>query len=239
VEPPGNPFLDLRVRKAIYHAINIRHLVNDLLVGHAIEATQPAAPKVFGYNGVIRRLDYDPAAARQLLREAGYPNGFTVRLDVSNNRYRSDVEIGKAIAADLGSIGIRVRLNSMSIEELIALREKMDSSFCMTGWALPSTDVSGAIDYLLHTRQPGKGFGMQNNGGYSNPEVDRLAEESSMTMDPVTRAALLEKALQIAMQDVAVVPLYVENNLSAYSARVLWEPRADEYIYVKSIRLSP
>src|SRR5262249_558008 len=102
----ANPFRDLRVRQPIAHAINIDHILNDVMLNFASPPTQLVAAKVFGYNETLQRLPYDPVKAKALLKESGYPDGFSVRFDITNGRYRNDVEIGKAIAQDLKAIGI-------------------------------------------------------------------------------------------------------------------------------------
>ena len=184
VNAPSNPFRDYRVRKAIYHAVNLRKIVNEILRGNAMEATQLTAPKVFGHNAAIHRLEYDPALSRELLKQAGYPAGFSVRFDVTNNRHRNDLEIGKSIAADLKKVGIQANINAVGIEVLEQMRARSDSSFQMMGWTLPSTDSSGALDYLVHTSNPEAGYGIENIAGYSNPEVDRLIQESAGKIEP-------------------------------------------------------
>ncbi len=236
VNVSSNPFKDFRVRKAIYHAVNVRKIVNEILRGNAMEASQLTAPKVFGHNAAIRRLDYDPALSRDLLKQAGYPAGFAVRFDVTNNRHRNDLEIGKSIAADLKEVGIQANLNAVGIEVLEQMRDRGDSSFQMMGWTLPSTDASGTLDYLVHSANPETGYGIQNVSGYSNPDVDRMIEDSAGKIEPAERARLLEKAMEVCMNELPYIPLHVENSVLASRQEVQFEPRSDEYLYIKSMR---
>jgi peptide/nickel transport system substrate-binding protein len=235
VNTGANPFRDYRVRKAIYHAVNIRKIVNDILRGNAMEATQLTAPKVFGHNASIRRLEYDPALSRKLLKQAGYPAGFAVRFDITNNRHRNDLEIGKSIADDLKEVGIQANVNAVGIEVLQQMRARGESSFQMMGWTLPSTDASGSLDYLVHSSNPNAGYGIQNVAGYSNPGVDLLIEESAGKIEPAGRAALLEKAMELCMNELPYIPLHVENSVLASRQEVNFEPRSDEYLYIKSM----
>lgn len=231
----GNFFRDLRVRQAVYHAVNVDHLIQNIQKGYADPATQLVAPMVYGYSNELHRLPYDPQKSRQLLSEAGYPRGFDVRLDVTNNRYHRDVQTGDAISKDLGAVGISVQLNARPLKEWLELRRKGDSSFYLAGWIVGSGDASGALDYLLHTPNTDAGYGAANNGGYSNPALDTLIEECGRTMDPRARLKILEEAMQIAMNDVAVVPLYLEKNLTATRNDIVWEPYPDQLIHLNSI----
>ncbi|MBI2840286.1 MAG: hypothetical protein HYX75_18370 [Acidobacteria bacterium] len=231
-----NPFFDRRVREAVQRAIDVDHIVDNILQRNAIPATQIVAPGLFGYCDEVRRPPYDPEGAKKLLREAGYGRGFAVRLDLTDNRYRNDLEIGKAIANDLGKVGIRVSLNPMPIGALNESLRAHTSSFFMRGWSLPSADASGAFDFCVHTADPRGGYGSENSGGYSNPEVDRLIERSAETMQPKQRLQLLEHTMKLVMHDLPYVPLHVENNVAASLAEVEWRNRPDEFIYVQSIR---
>ena len=231
-----NPFHDLRVRHAVYHAINIERMVREVQKGYAEPATQLVAPIVYGYNNQLQRLPYDPEKSRDLLSQAGFPKGFDIRLDITNNRYRRDVQTGKAVVEDLAAVGIRVQLNARPLKEWLELRRRGESVFYLAGWVVGSGDASGALDYLLHTPNGTAGYGSANDGGYTNASLDTLIEECGRTMDPRVRLTMLEDAMRMAMNDVPVVPLYVENNLSAACADIAWEPYPDQLIRLSSIR---
>jgi len=234
---PRNPFQDVRVRKAFYQAINIDAIVKNIMKGHASIATQLVAPKVIGYNDTISRLEYNTESARRLLEQAGYGHGFEVRFDITNNRYPNDVEIGQAVAADLAAVGIRARLNAVDKDRLLRMRDECDTSFYMAGWIDGNADAASAFEFLVHTRQPQLNYGTANGGGYSNPEVDRLIEQSSEEPVPSQRILMLESAMQRTMEDFVFVPLLVENNVTATSPAVEWKPRLDELIHCDTIRL--
>jgi len=231
-----NPFRDLRVRQAVYHAIDADRMIREVQRGYAEPATQLVAPIVYGFNNQLQRLPFDPKKSRELLSQAGYPNGFDIRLDVTNNRYRRDVQTGKAVAEDLAAVGIRVQLNARPLKEWLELRREGRSPFYLGGWIVGSGDASGALDYLLHTPNSEAGYGSANDGRYTNPSLDTLIEECGRTMDPRRRLTMLEDAMRIAMNDVPVVPLYVEKNLTATRANIVWEPYPDQVIRLASVR---
>src|SRR5690606_2482451 len=95
------------------HAINVDDIVQYVMGGAAYPANQFIHPNAYGYNPNIVRPEYNPEKARELLAEAGYPNGFTVRLDAPNDRYINDAEIAQAIAGQLRQVGINVNVNLM------------------------------------------------------------------------------------------------------------------------------
>lgn len=236
VQAVANPFLDLRVRKALLCGINTKHIVKDILEGFADEASQMVAPLIYGYNPGLVRPAYDPDRARALLAEAGYPNGFAVRFDFSKDRYRNDEEIGRSISSDLEKIGIHVRQNALTRQQLFDLLDRNDTSLYMVGWFLTNGDASNLFDFLIHSRNKSFGYGGQNVGGYSNPEMDRLIETTAAMADPAFRAEALRKMMKQAMDDLPYIPLHTEHNFCASSAALEWQPRADEYLFVKDIR---
>lgn len=237
VDQPVNPFRDIRVRKAVYHGINSARILRDVMKDRANSATQLVAPRVLGYNREIKRLAHDAETARDLLKQSGYPQGFRVRLDVTNNRYQNDVQIGQAVVQDLQAIGIQVQLNAVDKDTLLRMRDSRETSFYMAGWMDGSADAGSLFDFLVHSRDPSRAYGTANGGGYSNPEVDRLIEQASEEMVPFRRIALLERSMRLTMDDFALIPLHVEHNITAISRRLQWEARSDELLFANTIRL--
>jgi len=105
----NNPFLDLRVRKAIYHAINIDEIIDNALDGYAEPASQFVSNYIFGYNPQIKRLSYDLEKAQQYMEDAGYENGFDIILDCRGSELRENAS--RIIADQLSLINITVEVN--------------------------------------------------------------------------------------------------------------------------------
>jgi len=236
--PDGqNPTADIRVRKAIYHAIDIEPLIKGPFKGLAIPASQLLTPYIFGYNPNISRLSYDIDLAKQLLTEAGYENGFDIEMDIITHLYEYNLENCRLIAEQLSKVGINLSLNKLSTDEFNkkVVIEK-NTSMWLVGWGSISAD--GGIFYDLFIRSKGDGYnGFYNSGYYSNPVVDSLAEEASIEMKSEKRAKLLKEGFKIALvDDVILVPLFSQELFVLTTEDVLMQPRADSWIVVKDIR---
>lgn len=113
------PFKDQRVRLAANLAIDREGINSNLLLGKSIPATQPASPLTFGYNPNVKPFPFDPAQAKKLLAEAGYPNGFEFDAVVLPGNFPADNDIYQQAAQNLGSIGIKVNLRAITIAEFV------------------------------------------------------------------------------------------------------------------------
>ncbi|MCD6581114.1 MAG: ABC transporter substrate-binding protein [Desulfuromusa sp.] len=228
-----NPFADVRVRRAIYYAINEKNIVKYIMNGFAEPAGQFQPHVVFGYDDSIKRVSFDPAQAKKLLADAGYPNGFEVVMDAPNNRYINDEQIAQAVASDLAKVKIKVKVNAMPKSAYFPKVNSSDSSFIMLGWSNSDGDASSFLDACVHTYDQDKGYGRYNGGRYSNPEVDRLIEESDVTIDQVKRLELMKKAQKIALvDDQNIIPLHYQVDLYAFNNKINFKPRIDSHLYV-------
>ncbi len=228
-----NPFADVRVRRAIYYAINEKNIVKYIMNGFAEPAGQFQPHVVFGYDDSIKRVSFDPAKAKKLLAEAGYPDGFEVVMDAPNNRYINDEQIAQAVASDLAKVKIKVKVNAMPKSAYFPKVNSSDSSFNMLGWSNSDGDASSFLDACVHTYDQDKGYGRYNGGRYSNPEVDRLIEESDVTIDQGKRLELMKKAQKIALvDDQNIIPLHYQVDLYAFNNKINFKPRIDSHLYV-------
>jgi len=234
--PDGdNPTADVKVRKAIYHAIDEKAIIEEVMGGAAEPASQFLPPHIFGYNPDIERLPYNQSKARELLNEAGYPEGFDIEFDCPTDRYVNDKEICEAIAEDLSEVGVNATLNAQPKKEFFPKVLARNTSFHLLGWAADTADGAEIFDYMLTTAgtQPGKGS--VNLGYYSNPLVDEMGRRSSTTLDPEKRLTIMQEGFAIAMEDVAWVPLHLQSLLYGKASDVEWEPRADVKIVLDDI----
>lgn len=206
----ANPFQDRRVRLAIYQAIDIDAIVEQIMRGQATAAASMVAPGVQGFPAALERHAYDPDAAKALLAEAGYADGFSVTLDCPNDRYVNDESICQAIVGMLARIGIEVDLlaqpRSVYFAKVLA-QGGYDTSFYLLGWTPGSLDSWHALYNLVHSRTE-DGAGAFNLGGYSNAEIDALSARILTETDLATRNALITEAWQLLHDDVGYIPLH-------------------------------
>jgi len=234
--PDGkNPTADIRVRKAIYQAVNITPLINGPFKGFATPTSQIVTPYIFGYNSAIGRLPYNITASQELLAEAGYEDGFNITMDCITEGYDYNAENCYLIAQQLSTIGIHVTMNNLSMDEYDrkVIQEK-NTSMYVFGWGEISMDGSGIYDLFI--RSVGKSSGTYNSGYYSNAEVDRLSIAASQEMNTWERLKMLQEGFQIALvDDVIVVPLFAQELFTLTATDVAFRPRADLRIIVKDI----
>jgi peptide/nickel transport system substrate-binding protein len=208
--PDGkNPLKDLRVRKALYHAIDIEAIKTKLMSGYSSPTGGlTSSPRgAYGDPKLESRLPYDPAAARKLLAEAGYPDGFDITLDCPNNRYVNDERICIALASMWAQVKVRVKVNAMPRTLYFPKIEKFDTSLFLTGWGGGSTDAETMLTPVLRNRGE-QGVGVANYGGITNNEADALAAASTIEVDPKKREALVKSALQAYREQVNIIPLH-------------------------------
>ncbi len=238
VRTAKNPFLDKRVREAVALAIDREGLVRGPLRGTAQRVEEIVSPEEHGGDkDKLFPRAHDPARAKALLADAGYAQGFSVTLDYIAKKYRAIDEVAKAVAHDLGAVGIKVALRPGSVSEIIGRVESRDTSFYLLGYTNATGDASLSYEYLLHT--PGNGYGLDNGGGYSNPELDGLLARALATRVPEESRALFSHMARLVYDDIPVVPLYRQDDLFAYSARIAFTPRLDRRIRVADVRVAP
>jgi peptide/nickel transport system substrate-binding protein len=203
-----NPFKDLRVRQALYHAIDIQAIHRTTMRGQSVPTGTLFPQQV---NGYVReedvRLPHDAARARALLGEAGYPQGFEVTLDCPNNRYINDEQICQAIAAMWARVGVRTQVNAMPLAPFFAKIQRDDTSVYLLGWGVPTLDALYSFQSLLATRNGEQGDGIWNYGRYSNPRMDALVARMK-TESGEARAAAIREALRLYREDVPHIPLH-------------------------------
>lgn len=232
-----NPFKDLRVRQAVYQAIDIEAIRAKTMRG-AARPTGGIMPSMLASNPEAeQRLPHDPARARALLAEAGYPDGFEVGLDCPNNRYINDEEICQAIAPMLARIGIRIRLTTMPRTTYFPKLEKLDTSFYMLGWGGAVTDAQTMLSPVLRSYDPASGQGSYNYGRYRSPKLDQFIDRAAEEMNPERRRELIRQALAEHNAQIFHVPLHRQVIPWAMRANVHVVHRADNWLVGEWVRV--
>lgn len=183
-----------------------------------------------------KRLAYDPERARQLLAEAGYPQGFGFTLDCPNNRYINDEHICVAVASMLAKIGLRVRVNAQPRAIYFARMQKRDTSAYMLGWGGAITDAQTTLTPVLHSPD-GKGAGDYNWGGYVNRKLDALINAARVESDPARRKHFITEALAEHNAQIHHVPLHRQVIPWAMRANVRAVHRADNWLELQWVHV--
>ena len=226
--PGRNALRDPRVRQALSLALNRAALVDRIMDGVALPAGQ-FMPE--GFAGTLpdgKLPPYDPARARALLAEAGFPGGFAMTLHATNNRYVNDGPLAQAVVQQWQRIGVRAELEAMPAVAFFPRRGRREFSAALGGWATPAPETLGFFTTWLVTTDQGEGRGTSNYGGWSDPAFDRAVREAAVTMDDARRAALLREASGRALAEVPVIPLHFENAVWASRRGVSYPGRSDQ-----------
>ena len=226
-----NPFKDLRVRKALYQAIDIETIKTKLMNGQAIPtgAVVPSPIGSFNDPEIEKRLPYDVAAARKLMADAGYGDGFEVTLDCPNNRYINDERICIALAGMWAQLKVKVKVNAMPKATYFPKQEKLDTSMYMLGWGGSTLDPEVTFTPIYRNRGE-KGVGEYNRGNYKDDELDALAAASTREADPVKRKALIKQVFLRHNEQVHHIPLHRQFIPWAARQNVTVVHRADNWL---------
>jgi len=235
---PGSPWKDIRVRKAIYMAINEDEIIEKIMRGHAAPAAQVPDGPTIGFNKGLKRLPYNPAMARKLLKEADYEKGFEITLSGPNDRYVQDEKIAEAVVKYLAKVGIKAKLDVKPKSIFFPQVARGELEFYLIGWFDGTFDMGRTFFKLIHTRDKEKGFGGLNGTNFSDPTIDALLESTASIVDQKARKKVLQDLNKIAMVDkIAWIPLHYQQDIYAIQKGkgIKFQPRPDRWIVFKEI----
>lgn len=236
--PDGkNPLQDLRVRQAMNMAIDRKAIVQRIMDGMATPASQYMPDGMFGALPKAPEIKYDPVAAKKLLADAGYPNGFELTLSSTNDRYVNDSQVAQAVAQYFTRIGIKTNVDAMTASIYFPKRAKREFSLPMGGWPSESGEASALFQLWVATLDSPKGLGTSNYGAFSSPEFDKVYLPAANTVDAAKRKKSLEEATQIALDNVPLIPLHFESSIWAFRKGLTYEGRRDQYTLATSVKI--
>lgn len=210
------PFTDVRVRQAVNYAVNKEEIAEFVLGGAVRVSDAPVSPGVFGYTPV-GNYGYDPERAKQLLADAGFPNGFSTTLYSPNGRYLQDIQVSEAVQSQLAAVGIDAKIESLEWAAYLAKTNipaaENEVPFGMLGWGTVTGDADYGLYALFHTSQHVPNG--SNRAFYSNAVVDALLDEARSNPDSALREQLYADAMQLIWDDAAWLFLYSETQLVA------------------------
>lgn len=232
-----NPLKDVRVRRALYQAIDIAAIHRSIMRGLSQPTGTLIAPQVNGWTKKADvRYPYDVDGAKKLLAEAGYPNGFSVDFACTNNRYINDEEICQAVAAMWARVGVKAKLRTLPLATYFPMIQRYEASIYLLGWGVPTFDALYSLQSLVRS-VGAQGDGNYNVGRYSNPQMDALVERIKVEADPKTRNELIERALLLSHEDVSHIPLHNQVIPWAMKKKVHVVHRADNRLDVRLLKV--
>ena len=219
------PFNDVRVRKALNHAVNVQSIIDNLMGGFAERVPTVMGPFVAGYNPRLKPFAYDPETARKLLAEAGHPSGFTANFFAFRGRLLKDRELSEAVTAHLQRIGINLRLQFLDFAVVFGMTQRYNRDVDLMLWSNANNNADASYNLELNFYSKGRGT------YWSDPKVDELIESAATEVDETRRERTYQEILRLITEvHVPVVFLYDQKDLYGVSRRLEWEPRADERI---------
>jgi peptide/nickel transport system substrate-binding protein len=202
-----NPFADIRVREALYRALDNNTLSQRIMRGMSKLTASVVAPQIQGYDPSLAETmaPYDLEAARKLLAEAGYPNGFEVSMDCSTDEFVNAEQLCQATAAMWARIGVKVNLTALPASQYNRKLLAGECDLYIIGWA--NTPQLNAFSILNNVMRKG---GRWNPGGYSNARIDELVQKIATEVDDNERQKMLVEALMLQKRDFAYIPMHQE-----------------------------
>ena len=189
------PFDDVRVRKALNMAINKKAIVDAVYLSTGVPAKNPIPPTQWSYNNAIKDDPYDPAAAKKLLAEAGYPNGFTTDLwamPVQRPYNPNAKRIAELMQADLAKIGVKAEIKSFEWGEYRKRMQAGEHQMRMLGWTGDNGDPDNFLNTLLGC-ESAKTNG-SNVAKFCYKPYEDLILKAKVVSSQAERAKLYEKA---------------------------------------------
>lgn len=242
---PRNPLLELKVRQAMDHALNRTALAERAMQGGGTPAGQIAAPGLPGHVPGMAPAAYDPALARRLLAEAGYPGGFNLVLTCTSDRFAGDSRTCQAVGQMLNAVGIKIAVEALPMtiytRRWATYGPSGASEFSATISMFGSTTglASEGMNTILRTANPARGLGGGNRRFVSDPKMDEMLSRIDNTFDATQRDALTQDAVRYAMAQRLILPLFFVKASWGLRRDLSLAARADQYTLAMTVRRTP
>lgn len=200
------PLNDIRVRKAINYAIDKQAIIDVILNGNGKIATSPIAPGVFGFTDKTKNYEYNVEKAKELMKEAGYENGFTTSMLVFSGE--ANTQTAEIVQAYLKEIGIDLKIEIVEVSAYWDMTERGVHNLFLGSWGVVTGDADYGLYAMYHSSAKG---GAGNRDFYENEEVDELLDKAKTEIDSETRKKLYEEAQILIVNDAPDVMLYNRN----------------------------
>ncbi len=227
----GRALADARVRRALLLALNRPAWVGRVFRGNATVASQYVHPVVFGYDPSLHPAPYDPDAARRLLAEAGFADGFEVTFGCAQG-----LPIAGEVRDDLAKVGIRVTVHEASFGDLVRLARTGEVPLFFYAWSCSTGDASDFLNSSVYSRDERLGLGAENYSGFADPAVDAVLAQAEAEMTPARRLVLLQRAQRQVLAALPVLPLTIRWTYVGVSDRVDVVTRHDQRLWIAACK---
>jgi peptide/nickel transport system substrate-binding protein len=208
------------------YAVDVNTIVSKVMSGYALRTATIVPPYFSGYSKSIKPYAYDPNKAKQLLKQAGYPNGFSLTLMVPRGRYLLGEDIAQAVVGYLGKVGVDAKLDVVDFGVFAKdtqTRQIPEAFFAGWGESFFSPIDEAQVAILCGT----KGFSW-----YCNKKVDNLINKAATTINQKKQDATIVQFQKAILANPPFIYLFAYKDLYGVSKRLTWQPRTDELIYM-------
>jgi peptide/nickel transport system substrate-binding protein len=221
----NGPVADRRVRRAIAQAIDLNHIIKNVLGGHGVKVGSPLPPIPLGHSPKIKPYPYNPEQAKKLLAEAGYPKGFDFVLHSTHDWFPYDKEVAEAVVGYLRKIGVNASLRTYGVGTYMTMiyRHNVHPAHILEAED-PTLDAGNSLLLLLRTGQIYSNF--------SNPGLDVLLDEVNTTMNKKRRQKIYSEAARLIQAEVPWAFAYQPVDIYRLNKRLKWKPRSDQLLFV-------
>jgi len=223
------PLSDVKVRQALNYATDVDAIIKNVLEGHGRKLEGPLTPQMFGYDAAVKGYTPDPARARKLLVEAGYPDGLEITLDAPAGRYQGDKEIAEALGGQWQRAGFKPKVQVAEWGAYFKryLAKQFPDAYLL-GLGGPMQDADE-----LYNLVSSKGRGLY----YRNERVDTLFDLGRSTMDQAKRRQIYRDLQRAMVEDATWVFLLQQVDIYASRERLTWTPRPDQWMPLQDATL--
>lgn len=235
-----NPMKDARVRRAMSLALNRVSIARGAMEDGAEPAGQFMPPGFVGHDPATAPPAVDQAAARRLLTEAGWPQGFGLTVHCTNDRYVGDAKVCQTVAQMLGAVGIKTAVDTLPAAVFFRRAGTASAEPEFSAQMSIFSNLVGVgletMNSVVRSVDPALGLGGSNRGRYANPRLDAAITTAAAAFDPAQAEALVRDAVQIAMQDVAVIPVFHMKASWGVRRGLAMRARGDQNTFAADIR---
>lgn len=227
------PFDDVRVRKAISHAIERESIISGVFNNAGTLANSAMSPKVFGYSENTKPAEYDLNEAKKLLKEAGAEN---LKISLLTSDKKERINMAEVIQSQLKGIGVEVKIQVVEYGTFIEMTNGGEHQMFISGWG----NATGDGDYNQHNLFHSSSHGPAGNSFYySNSEVDKLIEAAREETDEKKRLEIYEKLAQLELDDAVYVPIRNYEHMAAHNKSVsgYWLNAAN-YLMINDVEIA-